>query len=154
MTTASPQLDELISAHGIEIHEHLDRQARIPVLAGMQRQGDVIVVPVPGATASTPVPRTGVPVVPGIEGTHTHALVASGDVRCDLQIESAATNLCVATLVVAEDAVAYLAHPEHGYSGIAPGTYEIRRQREMTSTPVNAVKAASFGRPTPAAMAH
>jgi hypothetical protein len=26
--------------------------------------------------------------------------------------------------------VAYLIHPEHGATGIAPGTYVIRRQRE------------------------
>ena len=34
--------------------------------------------------------------------------------------------------------VAYLIHPEHGGSGIAPGTYVIRRQRErsgMTGRP-------------------
>jgi hypothetical protein len=29
-------------------------------------------------------------------------------------------------------AVAYLIHPEHGGSGIAPGTYVIRRQRERS----------------------
>ncbi|MGW0803278.1 hypothetical protein [Nonomuraea sp. NPDC002799] len=34
-------------------------------------------------------------------------------------------------LTVAEDATAYLAHPEHAYTGIAPGTYELRRQREQ-----------------------
>jgi hypothetical protein len=28
--------------------------------------------------------------------------------------------------------VAYLVHPEHGGSGIAPGTYVIRRQRERS----------------------
>jgi len=28
-------------------------------------------------------------------------------------------------------ALAELGHPEHGYNGIAPGSYEIRRQREM-----------------------
>lgn len=30
--------------------------------------------------------------------------------------------------------IAYLIHPEHGGSGIAPGTYVIRRQRERSST--------------------
>lgn len=134
--TETRQLDELISTHGIDIEEHLDRQARIPVLSGLQRQGDVIVVPSPEAVATTPVPRAGVPVVRGVEGGHTHALVASGDVRCDLAASAGSDDLCIATLVVSPGAVAYLAHPEHGYSAIAPGAYELRRQRELAQ-PMN-----------------
>lgn len=39
-------------------------------------------------------------------------------------------------LTVAEGSVAYLAHPGHAYSGIGPGTYVLRRQRELdTSRP-------------------
>jgi len=30
--------------------------------------------------------------------------------------------------------VAYLIHPEHGATGIAPGRYVIRRQREQSNT--------------------
>jgi hypothetical protein len=33
---------------------------------------------------------------------------------------------------VPDGSIAYLGHPEHGYMGIAAGSYEIRRQREMT----------------------
>ncbi len=40
-------------------------------------------------------------------------------------------NLQLATLTVPDGQVAYLAHPEHGYMGVGPGTYEIRRQREQ-----------------------
>ena len=40
-------------------------------------------------------------------------------------------NLIVARLAVPAGAVAYLGHPEHGYLGIGPGTYELRRQREQ-----------------------
>jgi len=39
-------------------------------------------------------------------------------------------QLGLGVLTVAEG-VAYLAHPEHAFSGIAPGTYELRRQREQ-----------------------
>jgi hypothetical protein len=141
--SSTQQLDELITTHGIEIDEHLDRQARIPVLSGMQRQGDVLVVPCPTATATRPVPQAGVAVIRGEEGAHTHALVASGDVRCDLKNANASKDLSIATLVVGEGAVAYLAHPQHGYSAIAPGTYEIRRQREMTDKPRLMVEAYS-----------
>ncbi|MGH3560565.1 MAG: hypothetical protein ACRDTN_01840 [Mycobacterium sp.] len=30
-----------------------------------------------------------------------------------------------------DGSIADLGHPKHGYMGIAPGSYEIRRQREM-----------------------
>lgn len=122
-------LTELIDHHGIDVHEHLDRALEIPALAGLQRQGDVIVIPA-DVEATTPVPVAGVPVVRGEAGGNTHALLADGDVRCDVR-EASATNLLLAHLTVAEGATAYLAHPEHGYSAIAPGSYVIRRQREM-----------------------
>jgi hypothetical protein len=44
--------------------------------------------------------------------------------------------LDLGVLTVAEGAVAYLAHPEHAYSGIAPGTYLLRRQREVDASRV------------------
>ena len=43
----------------------------------------------------------------------------------------ASTVLDEVSLTVPDGEVAYLAHPEHGYSGIGPGTYELRRQREQ-----------------------
>lgn len=124
-------LSTLIDRHNIDVLEHLDRDALVPVVTGLQRQGDVIVVPTPGGrAASTKVPAKGVPVVRGEAGGNTHAIVAEGDVFCDVR-EASASNLMLATLTVAEGATAYLAHPEHAYSGIGPGTYEIRRQREQ-----------------------
>ncbi len=124
-------LSTLIDRHNIDVLEHLDREALVPVVTGLQRQGDVIVVPakhLPAAT--TKVPAAGVPVVRGEAGGNTHAVVAEGDVRCDVR-EASASNLTLAVLTVAEGATAYLAHPEHAYSGIGPGTYELRRQREQ-----------------------
>lgn len=51
-------------------------------------------------------------------------------VYCDVSTPSA-RSLRVAVLSVPEGSTAYLGHPEHGYMGIVPGSYEIRRQREM-----------------------
>lgn len=124
-------LSTLTDRHNIDVLEHLDREALVPIVTGLQRQGDVIVVPTLGAQeAVKTVPATGVPVVRGEAGGNTHAIVAEGDVRCDVR-QASATNLTLATLTVAEGATAYLAHPEHGFSGIGPGTYELRRQREQ-----------------------
>ncbi len=39
--------------------------------------------------------------------------------------------LALGVLIVAAGATAFLAHPEHGYAGIAPGMYLFRRQREQ-----------------------
>lgn len=124
-------LSDLIDHHNIEVLDHLDREALVPIVTGLQRQGDVIVVPTPdGAAATKRVPASGVPVVRGEAGGNTHAIVAEGAVFCDVR-EATASNLTLATLTVTEGATAYLAHPEHAYSGIGPGTYELRRQREQ-----------------------
>lgn len=103
----------------------------IPIVTGLQRQGDIIVIPTDETAAVTPVPDTGTPVVRGENGGNTHAIYgADGPVFCDLMAVST-TDLRVAALTVPPGSVAYLGHPEHGYMGIGPGTYMIRRQREM-----------------------
>ena len=123
-------LSTLIDRHGVTVDPHLDRDLTIPIHTGLQRQGDVIVIPDPGDPATTPVPASGVPVVRGENGGNTHAILADGTVYCDTH-QASASNLTLATLTVTPDAVAWLAHPEHGYMGIGPGTYTLRRQREQ-----------------------
>lgn len=133
------KLAELIDRHGVDVLEHLDRQMSVPVLAGLQAQGDVMVVPARMvkneklSPATTAVPATGFPVVRGEVGGNTHLLLAEGTVRFDLddRISTDSVNLTLGTLTVEENSVAYLAHPEHAYTGVAPGTYQIRRQREQ-----------------------
>lgn len=128
-------LTEMIDRHGIDVLDHLDRDQLVPVLDGLQAQGDVIVVPASIANratahATTPVPRAGVAVVRGENGGHTHLLLADGPVAFDPH-DPGPGDLRLGTLTVRDGATAYLAHPEHGYAGIAPGTYELRRQREQ-----------------------
>ena len=123
-------LSTLIDRHNIDVLDHLDREALVPVVSGLQRQGDVIVIPSTGARATSKVPAAGIAVVRGEAGGNTHTIVAEGTVYCDVRAASAA-NLTLATLTVPEGSTAYLAHPEHAYSGIGPGTYELRRQREQ-----------------------
>lgn len=123
-------LGEAIELHGIDVDEHLDRETAIPVLTGLQAQGDVMVVPRPTQdSATTPVPADGVPVVRGEFGGHTHTLLAEGAVAFDAAAGEA--GLDIGVLTVAAGATAFLAHPEHAYSGIGPGTYVLRRQREL-----------------------
>lgn len=122
-------LATLTDRHGIDVHDYLDRDALVPVHTGLQRQGDVLVRPAK-VTATTPVPKSGVPVVRGENGGNTHAIVGDGPVFCDLRTAST-RDLTLATLTVPKGSTAYLAHPEHGYMGIGAGTYVISRQREL-----------------------
>lgn len=122
---------KVLARHGVEIPSHLEAQAAVPILAGAQRQGDIIVLPAtPGADAGTLVPADGIAVVRGEAGGNTHLLVADGPVTW----RPTATNgdpAALGTVTVPDGAAGYLLHPEHGAQGIAPGTYRIRRQREQ-----------------------
>ena len=121
---------EMIATTGVRVCTEQDFDLEIPVLGGIQRRGDVLVLPAQ-LTATTVVPASGTPVVRGENGGNTHAIYpADGPVYVDT-VQSSVRDLRVATLSVPEGSTAYLGHPEHGYMGIAPGNYEIRRQREQ-----------------------
>jgi len=120
-------LSEVLTSHGVEIPAHLEAQAEIPVLTGLQRQGDVIVKPHrKGQVANlAPIPAQGVAVVRGESGGNTHLLVGGG-----LWAEDTRGLAVMGTLVV-ERAPAYLIHPEHGATAMGPGQYTIERQQEQ-----------------------
>jgi len=121
----------IMSRHQIASPAHLEVQADVPLRTGIQRQGDVLVAPMrPGQVAGlAPVPAEGVPVVRGESGGHTHLLVAEGDVTW--APAGGREPLMLGTVCVGPDSAAYLIHPEHGATGMAPGLYGIRRQREQ-----------------------
>ena len=114
---------------GIGVLDYLDREAEVPVLRGAQRQGDVIVVPQrPGiVSGATPITDS-IPVVRGEAGGNTHALVADGPCMWAPRLDVTASSPDLGTLTVTEGATAFLAHPEHGFLGIGPGHYTVRRQ--------------------------
>jgi hypothetical protein len=98
----------------------------IPVLTGIQRQGDLIVVP---ATA----PHTGVPLGDGVavvkaesDAENSHILIGDGSWH-----RAVGDELVEGWVTVTAGGEAFLIHTEeHNALGIGPGTYEIRRQRE------------------------
>ena len=110
---------------GDTIPAHLEAQAEIPVLAGLQRQGDLIIIPrnIPMPTTAH-IPTDGIPIIRGENGGNTHLLI--GDAHW---APNTAGNQSLGLMSVAS--TAYLVHPEHGAQGFAPGVYEIRRQREQ-----------------------
>lgn len=117
----------ILAEHGVDIPAHLTAQAEVPILTGLQRQGDLLVVPArPGKPQGEPIPADGVAVVRGEAGGNTHLLVGSG-----IWHPTPTAGLILGTLTVPRGAQAYLLHPEHGATGVGGGCYTVRRQREM-----------------------
>jgi hypothetical protein len=134
-------LADLTSRTGLDVFAHLERESAIPVTDGLQAQGDLIVVPFADLTDVTIVPNAywrevpgaGIDVLRAGAGGNPHTLVADpGACRWTTGVRDS-TGLALG--VLAATAAAYLVHPEHGGSGIAPGTYVIRRQRERSRLP-------------------
>jgi len=125
-------IGEAITRFGVQVDEHLSREATIPVLTGCQAQGDTLILPAPDqAPATTPIPAMGVPVVKGEVGGNTHLLLPGGFFDAAPQARTEDASLVLGTLTVPQGATVYQAHPEHGYAGIGAGTYTVSRQREQ-----------------------
>lgn len=122
-------LGQLIDRHGVDVLDHLDRDLEVPVNDGLQFQGDLAVIPLDRTMTGAwqPVPKDGVPVIEAVGSGHEHRLLASAAGMAHLLAGVGGQD--IAYLQCTE--VAYLAHPEHGYLGVAPGSYLFRRQREQ-----------------------
>lgn len=125
-------LAELIDTHGIEVHDHLNREELIPAHKGLQLQGDVAIIPTrPSPNPGETIPAEGIPVVRGENGGNTHLLLADGPATWHAHRANDLRDLVLGTVTIPDETTGYLAHPEHGYIAIAPGCYQIRRQREQ-----------------------
>jgi hypothetical protein len=140
-------LADLTTRTGLDVLGHLEREVTIPVIDGIQAQGDLLVIPMTflatGSGRGTgrrvsiadsarwhEVTGTGVEVLRAGSGGNPHTLVADpGTCRWTTGV---ADPQQLALGALSTTGVAYLIHPEHGGSGIAPGTYIIRRQRERS----------------------
>ncbi len=133
-------LGELTERTGLDVLEHLAREMAVPVVDGMQAQGDLLLVPLgmlrhvrlgqswsPQPTWQE-VPPGGIELLRSTAGGNPHTLVADPQ-QCRWTFNvTDPTGLALGALEAT--AVAYLIHPEHGATGIAPGCYVVRRQRE------------------------
>lgn len=135
-------LAELTDLTGLDVLDHLERQVTIPVVDGLQAQGDLIVIPYAFVEHSVSthaytrwqdVPAAGIELLRSAAGGNPHSLVADPG-TCHF-----AGNLHdhtgLALGMIDTSAVAYLIHPEHGGTGIAAGRYVVRRQRERNTGP-------------------
>lgn len=127
-------LADITRTTGFEVLEHLEAEAEVPVLDGLQAQGDLFIVPraVAGRPlqyeAAVEVPADGIAVIEAVGGGHEHRLFA-GVPGTATFADSPAAGQDIGLLECTEPA--YLLHPEHGATGLAPGSYVLRRQREQ-----------------------
>jgi hypothetical protein len=120
-------VQEAIAKHGVDIFDYLARDVEVPTVTTAGCQGDVSILRVTTKAATATIKRAGVPVVRGENGGNTHSLHGVGffdfaDQRPD--------SLLIGTLTVPAGEEVVMAHPEHGFISITPGTYRIGRQRE------------------------
>lgn len=127
-------LIELCETTGLTPLDHLELDAEIPVLSGLQAQGDLLIVPTDADTIldSDPVwrevGRGGVVLLKGQADGNPHTLVADPD-TCRVTFDVTDRDGLALAVVEAQEPC-WLLHPEHGGTGIAEGRYTVRRQRE------------------------
>ncbi|MFZ2529338.1 MAG: hypothetical protein WAX14_17065 [Rhodococcus sp. (in: high G+C Gram-positive bacteria)] len=133
-------LSDITEWCGIYVFDHLDREVSVPVVDGPQAQGDLIVVPhtmlahvvtYEPWTRTVPVAPSGVELLRSAAGGNPHSLVA--DEGACTWATPVADPRGLALGIVEVTGAAYLIHPEHGATGIAPGRYVVGRQRERGS---------------------
>lgn len=136
-------LAQLTERSGQDVLDHVERETAVPVISGPQAQGDLLVIPYDlvaddvnlSSLGWESVPPEGVELLRSATGGNPHTLVADPG-TCRWARDSAPggagvqdrTRLALGALRTT--APAYLIHAEHGGTGIAPGTYVVRRQRE------------------------
>ena len=126
-------LTEILGRHDIAVADELLADIIVPVVAGAQRQGDVLILPrgplsAAERTACQLVPREGIAVVVGEATGNTHLLHAEGAVLWSRRT----AGVMLGVVEVADGASAYLIHTdEHGANGIAAGTYALHGKREQ-----------------------
>lgn len=137
MTTALT-LADLTARTGLDVLDYLDQSVSIPVIAGPQAQGDLIVIPLTVLgdevtttewSRSVDVRRNGLELLRSAAGGNPHTLVADGGICSWTARVDDPRGLALGILDTR--VTAYLIHPEHGATGIALGRYVIRRQREL-----------------------
>ncbi|PYE19519.1 hypothetical protein DFR67_103432 [Williamsia limnetica] len=122
-------LSDLTAYTGLDVFDYLDKEVSIPVVDGLQAQGDLIVVPadllpmVAAFADAIPkqVPRSGVELLRSAAGGNPHSLVAE-EGRCTWTSKLYDPRR-LALGIVDTEVVAYLIHPEQRHR---LGTWTLR----------------------------
>src|SRR3954465_10468451 len=117
---------------GLEVPDHLQAEAEVPVLRVAQAQGDLLIFPTepPARVQWTALPPAGVQVVHGEATGNTHWLHPGFDSPGVRWARAEEQGVRVGVLTVPRGQSALLIHTdERGANGIGPGTYAIHRKR-------------------------
>lgn len=130
-------LTQALARHDIAVADELLADIEVPVLCGLQRQGDVLIIPrgklgAAEQKAMEPIPVKGVAVVRGEATGNTHLLDSiEGVCRWAPHVASGA-DVLLGVLEVPAGGVAALIHTdEHGANMIGPGVYVFHGKREL-----------------------
>lgn len=117
---------------GVTVPDHLIADAEVPVLTGVQGQGDLLIVPITSTNAElVPLPDSGVQVVFGEATGNSHFLHRGFD-SPDVEYARVQDGQCIAVVLVPEGQSAQLIHTdEHGANAMGPGLYGIHEKREQ-----------------------
>ena len=132
-----PTYGQALARIGVGVPDHLSAEAEVPMLTGVQAQGDLVIHPSPPPAGGpwTTVPDDGIRVIHGEATGNTHWLhrgFASPDTAWAPAVPDSADPLVLGHLRVPAGQSALLIHTdEHGANGIGPGTYTVRRKRQL-----------------------
>lgn len=123
---------EALERQGVTIPPHLIADAEVPVLTGVQGQGDLLIVPsltrVPDLQL---VPDEGIQVVFGEATGNSHYLQRGFD-SPGVMFARVNTGQCLIVVSVPVGQTAELIHTdEHGVNAMGPGLYAIHEKREQ-----------------------
>lgn len=124
---------EALARVGVTVPEHLLADAEVPVLTGLQAQGDLLIIPIDHLTvhALAAVPDAGIQVVFGEATGNSHWLHRGFD-SPGVSFARVDDELRLMEIEVPEGQNAQLVHTdEHGSAGIGPGLYAIHAKREL-----------------------
>jgi hypothetical protein len=124
------KLGELTTTYDFQVLEHLEADLEVPVLDGLQAQGDLFILPtgeVLAGDCGQLIPAAGVAVIEALGGGHEHRLFAGTPGTAWWKPIGQGQDIGILTCTEP----AYVLHPEHGATGIAPGSHPFRRQREQ-----------------------
>lgn len=123
---------EALERQGVTIPPHLIADAEVPVLSGVQGQGDLLIVPSMSRIPDLePVPDEGVQVVFGEATGNSHFLQRGFD-SPGVMFRRVTTGQCLVVVSVPEGQTAELIHTdEHGVNAMGPGLYAIHEKREQ-----------------------
>lgn len=118
---------------GAVVPNHLSAAAEVPVLTGVQAQGDLIIIPTQERSHLDwqPVPDGGIQVMRGEATGNTHWL-HRGFCSPGVQYSRVERELLIGFVKVPEGESALLLHTdEHGSNGIGAGVYAVHGKREL-----------------------